>query len=129
MAAYSSDGKELRLPDHTHLPLRDGEVVAPFPYKIPDHRDLPDSDDEMEHPQELPQSILLTDSIRPILRHRHTDDQFFVGSNSGIYWTLADPPRRGAVAPDWFYVPEVPPPSSRVAGAVLTSCGKRLSRL
>ncbi|MDX2242333.1 MAG: hypothetical protein NW224_16740 [Leptolyngbyaceae cyanobacterium bins.302] len=27
----------------------------------------------------------------------------------GIYWRETDPPERGAEAPDWFYVPNVPP--------------------
>ncbi|WP_026087708.1 Uma2 family endonuclease, partial [Chlorogloeopsis fritschii] len=27
----------------------------------------------------------------------------------GIYWRLTDPPEKGAEAPDWFYVPNVPP--------------------
>lgn len=27
----------------------------------------------------------------------------------GIYWRETDPPEKGAEAPDWFYVPDVPP--------------------
>ena len=27
----------------------------------------------------------------------------------GIYWRITEPPERGAEAPDWFYVPNVPP--------------------
>lgn len=109
MAIVSKDGVELRLPDHTDLPDRSDAPSPNFPFRVPDHTDLPDTDGEMENPQELPQSILLTESIDPILRRRHPDDQFFVGSNSGIYWTLTEPTRRGAVAPDWFYIPNVPP--------------------
>jgi len=32
-----------------------------------------------------------------------------IGQDSGIYWRQTDPPERGAEAPDWFYVPNVPP--------------------
>ncbi|MGF1493282.1 MAG: Uma2 family endonuclease [Microcoleaceae cyanobacterium] len=31
------------------------------------------------------------------------------GQDCGIYWRLIEPPERGAEAPDWFYVPNVPP--------------------
>jgi Uma2 family endonuclease len=77
------------LPDHTQLPCEDGTIVTNF--------------------DEHPQSILLTDSILPALRRRHPDGQFAIGQDSGIYWRFTDPPLRGCVAPDWFYVPDVPP--------------------
>lgn len=77
------------LPDHTQLPCEDGTFVKNF--------------------QEHPQSILLTSTIRPILDQIHTDGQYTIGQDSGIYWRLTDPPQRGAEAPDWFYVPNVPP--------------------
>ena len=77
------------LPDHTQLPAEDGTFVKNF--------------------QEHPQSILLTESIWPILKKLHPDGQFAVGQDSGIYWRLVDPPEKGAIAPDWFYVPNVPP--------------------
>jgi Uma2 family endonuclease len=79
-------------PDHTQLPESDGTFVKNF--------------------QEHPQSILLTDPILPVLRRRHPDGQFCIGQDCGIYWRLTEPPEppeRGAVAPDWFYVPDVPP--------------------
>jgi Uma2 family endonuclease len=79
----------LTLPDHTQLPESDGTFVKNF--------------------QEHPQSILLTESIRPVLDRRHPDGQYAIGQDCGIYWRLTDPPERGAVAPDWFYVPNVPP--------------------
>ncbi len=72
------------LPDHTHLPESDGTFVKNF--------------------QEHPQSILLTDSIEPILEQRHADGQYCIGQDCGIYWRLTDPPERGAEAPDWFYI-------------------------
>jgi Uma2 family endonuclease len=79
----------LSLPDHTQLPETDGTFVKNF--------------------QEHPQSLLLTDSIRPVLDALHPDGQYAIGQDSGIYWRLTDPPERGAEAPDWFYVPHVPP--------------------
>jgi Uma2 family endonuclease len=79
----------LTLPDHTQLPESDGTFVKNF--------------------QEHPQSLLLTSSIRPVLDQLHPDKQYCIGQDSGIYWRLTDPPERGAEAPDWFYVPNVPP--------------------
>jgi Uma2 family endonuclease len=79
----------LTLPDHTQLPESDGTFVKNF--------------------QEHPQSLLLTDSIYPVLDALHPDGQYAIGQDCGIYWRLTDPPERGAEAPDWFYVPNVPP--------------------
>ncbi len=80
---------------------------------FPDHTQLPDSDGTfVKNFQEHPQSILLTTSIRPILDQVHPDGQYCIGQDSGIYWRVAqppEPPERGAEAPDWFYVPDVPP--------------------
>lgn len=79
----------LTLPDHTQLPESDGTFVKNF--------------------QEHPQSLLLTSSIRPVLDALHPDGHYCIGQDSGIYWRLTDPPEKGAEAPDWFYVPNVPP--------------------
>lgn len=80
---------------------------------FPDHTQLPDSDGTFVKTfQELPQSILLTTSVRPILDQLHPDGQYCIGQDSGIYWRVAqppEPPEKGAEAPDWFYVPDVPP--------------------
>lgn len=77
---------------------------------LPDHTKLPDSDGTfVKNFQEHPQSILLTDSIRPILQQLHPDNQYAIGQDCGIYWRITEPPERGAEAPDWFYVPNVPP--------------------
>ncbi|NEP15188.1 MAG: Uma2 family endonuclease [Symploca sp. SIO2C1] len=76
-------------PDHTQLPEEDGTFVKNF--------------------QEHPQSIILTDSIGPVLEQLHPDKQYAIGQDSGIYWRETDPPQEGAEAPDWFYVPNVPP--------------------
>ncbi|MDZ8104092.1 MAG: Uma2 family endonuclease [Nostoc sp. DedQUE12a] len=82
-------GIETTLPDHTQLPESDGTFVKNL--------------------QEHPQSILLTDSIEPILQKLHPDGQYCIGQDSGIYWRITEPPEKGAEAPDWFYVPNVPP--------------------
>lgn len=86
------------------------EIIAT---DFPDHTQLPDCDGTfVKNFQEHPQSILLTTSIRPILDQIHPDGQYCIGQDSGIYWRVArppEPPERGAEAPDWFYVPDVPP--------------------
>ncbi|HLO50243.1 MAG TPA: Uma2 family endonuclease [Kamptonema sp.] len=76
-------------PDHTQLPEEDGTFVKNF--------------------QEHPQSIILTDSIGPVLERLHPDGQYAIGQDCGIYWRETDPLEKGAEAPDWFYVPNVPP--------------------
>lgn len=111
----------LRLPDHTQLPEREdgGPTLA---LCLPDHTQLPDSDGTFVHnDQEHPQSMLLTDAILPVLRLRHPDGRYLIGQDLGIYWRLPEPPQPshgGAVAPDWFYVPNV---SRTVAGRMRRS--------
>ena len=84
----------------------DPTTLTPFP----DHTQLPESDGTfVKNFQEHPQSILITESIKPVLQKRHPDGQYCIGQDSGIYWRMTDPPERGAEAPDWFYVPNVPP--------------------
>ena len=85
----TSDPDQITLPDHTQLPDSDGTFVKNF--------------------QELPQSIILTTSIEPILQKLHPDGRYCIGQDSGIYWRITEPPVRGAEAPDWFYVPDVAP--------------------
>ena len=85
-------------------------TIAQSPLTLPDHTQLPESDGSfVKNFQEHPQSILLTSSIRPVLDALHPDGQYAIGQDCGIYWRLTDPPERGAEAPDWFYVPNVPP--------------------
>ena len=80
------------------------------PVILPDHTQLPDSDGTfVKNFQEHTQSILLTDSIEPHLQKQHPDGQYAIGQDSGIYWRMTEPPEKGAEAPDWFYVPNVPP--------------------
>ncbi|WP_434685308.1 Uma2 family endonuclease [Pseudanabaena minima] len=88
---FTSDPSSDRftLPDHTQLPESDGTFVKNF--------------------QEHPQSILLTDSIEPILQKYHPDGRYAIGQDSGIYWRMTEPPEKASETPDWFYVPNVPP--------------------
>ena len=84
------------------------KIILPPPF--PDHTQLPEEDGTfVKNFQEHPQSILLTDSIGPILEQQHPDGQYAIGQDSGIYWRETQPPQDGAEAPDWFYVPNVPP--------------------
>lgn len=86
------------------------ETLPKLPTTLPDHTQLPESDGTfVKNFQEHPQSLLLTDSISPTLQQLHPDGQYAIGQDSGIYWRLTNPPERGAEAPDWFYVPNVPP--------------------
>ncbi|NEU71312.1 Uma2 family endonuclease [Hassallia byssoidea VB512170] len=81
-------------------------ALTPFP----DHTQLPESNGTfVKNWQEHPQSILLTDSITPVLKQLHPEGQYCIGQDLGIYWRLTDPPEKGAEAPDWFYVGNVPP--------------------
>jgi Uma2 family endonuclease len=87
--------------------------TAGLPASLPDHTQLPDSDGNfVKNFQEPPEGDLLTDCITPILQQRHPDSQYCIGRDCGIYWGLTEspePPEKGAVSPDWFYVPDVPP--------------------
>jgi Uma2 family endonuclease len=81
-----------------------------LPPAFPDHTQLPESDGTfVKNFQEHPQNLILTDSIGPILQQRHPDGQYAIGQDCGIYWRETEPPEKGAEAPDWFYVPNVPP--------------------
>ncbi|NES21933.1 MAG: Uma2 family endonuclease [Symploca sp. SIO3E6] len=87
-------------------------TTKPFiiPTSGPDHTQLPESDGTfVKNFAEHPQSILLTDSIEPVLERIHPDGQYAIGQDSGIYWRITEPKHKGAEAPDWFYVPGVPP--------------------
>jgi Uma2 family endonuclease len=78
--------------------------------KLPDHKDLPCDDGAMVHNfQELPLSMLLTDTILPRLRQLFPSGWFTIGQDCAIYWRITDPPLDGSKAPDWFVVLNVPP--------------------
>jgi Uma2 family endonuclease len=84
------------------------EAIAPTAF--PDHTQLPESDGTfVKNFQEHLQSLILTDSIGPVLQQLHPDGQYCIGQDCGIYWRETEPPEKGAEAPDWFYVPQVPP--------------------
>ena len=84
------------------------KIILPPPF--PDHTQLPEEDGTfVKNFQEHPQSIILTDSLSPILVQRHPDGQYTIGQDCGIYWRETEPPEQGAEAPDWFYVPNVSP--------------------
>ena len=88
------------------------ETIAKIdlPPPFPDHTQLTESDGTfVKNFQEHPQSIILTDSLGLVLQKLHPDGQYAIGQDSGIYWRETDPPEKGAEAPDWFYVPGVPP--------------------
>ena len=91
-------------PDHTQLPESDGTFVSQPLAEVPSVVRT-----GVKNWQEHPQSILLTDSITPVLKQLNPDGQYCIGQDLGIYWRLTDPPERGAEAPDWFYVGNVPP--------------------
>jgi Uma2 family endonuclease len=96
----------------TEAPVKStgSSTVLPPSLTLPDHKQLPDSDGTfVKNFQEHPQSIVLTSSIEPILQKLHPDGNYCIGQDSGIYWRLMEPPEKGAEAPDWFYVPNVPP--------------------
>jgi len=81
-----------------------------LPPPFPDHTQLPESDGTfVKNFQEHPQSLILTDSLGAVLQKRHPDGQYAIGQDCGIYWRETEPPEKGAEAPDWFYVPYVPP--------------------
>jgi Uma2 family endonuclease len=81
-----------------------------LPPALPDHTQLPDSDGTIvENFQEHPQGMLLTDSLRPVLDTLHPDGQYAIGQDAGIYFRITEPALQGCKAPDWFYIPDVPP--------------------
>lgn len=85
-------------------------IIQPQALTLPDHTQLPESDGTfVKNFQEHPQSVLLSESITPILQQIHPDGQYCIGQDCGIYWRLTEPPEKGAEAPDWFYVGSVPP--------------------
>jgi Uma2 family endonuclease len=93
------------------IPTTASPTLVPTPQiSLPDHTQLPDSDGTfVKNFQEHPQSIVLTSSIQPVLEKLHPDGRYCIGQDSGIYWKSTEPAEKGAEAPDWFYVPNVPP--------------------
>ncbi len=87
-------------------------LLSADPMKPPGHLELPESDGRIvENYLEHPQAQVLSDALLPVLKQIHPDEQFAIGRDCGIYyqWRPPEPPLSGAIAPDWFYVPGVPP--------------------
>jgi hypothetical protein len=77
-------------PSHLDLPCEDGAIVQNF----------------LEHPQ----AMLLSEPLEPWLRRLYPDGHYCIGQDCGIYYRATrEPPYGKAVAPDWFFVPDVPP--------------------
>jgi Uma2 family endonuclease len=88
MATVSSPQQAGRMPGHLELPFDDGKPVK----------------NSLEHLQ----SVVLTDSIRPVVRKLYPEERYFIGQDCGIYWREVEPPLDGVKAPDWYFVPDVP---------------------
>jgi Uma2 family endonuclease len=100
---YEAAMSTVEVPPREEAPA---EVFAP----LPDHTQLPDKDPSvMETFLELPQALLLTSCLLPVLQRVYPDGRYAIGGNSGIYWNVTDPPVKGAICPDWFLVPGVDP--------------------
>ncbi len=92
------------------LGMTEIKTQTELPQPFPEHTQLPESDGTFgKNFQEHPQSIILTDSIGQVLQGIHPDGQYLIGQDCGIYWRETCPPEQGAVAPDWFYAPNVQP--------------------
>ena len=90
--------------------MTETKIPTELQHSFPDHTQLPESDGTfVKNFQEHPQSIILTDSITPVLQRIHPDGQYAIGQDCGIYWRETDPPEQAAVCTDWFYLPNVPP--------------------
>lgn len=75
----------------------------------PTHLDLPCSDDKpVDNDYHPLQSQLLRSCLAPYLEGLHPDGDYYVGTDTGIYWKTTNPPLNGCRAPDFFYVPDVP---------------------
>ncbi|MHB1558208.1 MAG: Uma2 family endonuclease [Isosphaeraceae bacterium] len=114
MATVVSQPPQVPFPDPPYYDL-DGRYRPPsdlgeLPPELPGHLDLPEENGEIvENFRETPQNALLDSVILPILEQLHPGHEFALGHDCGIYWKLTHPPERGAICPDWFYVPGVPP--------------------
>jgi len=84
------------------------QVVA-FP-PLPDHTQLPDKDEAIgTNTQEHPQSTLLSSSLEHVLQRLHPDGQYAIGMDVGIYYRYRHPNQFLCKAPDWIYIPVLPP--------------------
>jgi Uma2 family endonuclease len=86
-------------------------TIAESPTDVfPTHLELPCSDGKpVENAYQPLQSMLLTGSLKPLLDRFHADGNYLVAADMGIYWRRTKNPLEGCKAPDWYYVPNVPP--------------------
>jgi len=79
------------------------------PTLLSDRTGLPDSDGTGEKYLPEHQSLMLTDSLAPILQQLHPDGRYAIGGlDCDIYYLKnAEPPESGVETPDWFYVPTI----------------------
>src|SRR4051794_1673424 len=78
--------------------------------ELPDHKQLPESDGSaMPNMQQPPQTEMLNQCLAPVLKEIHPDGQYCVAGDCFIYFKYTQPVLAGCKAPDWFYVPDVPP--------------------
>jgi Uma2 family endonuclease len=89
------------------------------PQQFPDRTQLPKSDGVFAgNFQEHLQSIIITESIIQTLQDLHPNGQYYIGQDCRIYWDKTEPLEKGAVAPGWFYIPDLSP---RLEGKVRRS--------
>ncbi|HEY3787943.1 MAG TPA: Uma2 family endonuclease [Urbifossiella sp.] len=97
------------LSTHRKLPVSKEKNASGTPTRLPTHLDLPCSDDKpVDNDYHPLQTMILRSSLAPHLERLHPDGNYYVGSDTGIYWKLTDPLENGIRAPDFFYVPNVP---------------------
>jgi Uma2 family endonuclease len=77
---------------------------------LPDHKQLPDRDDSaIPNMQQSPRTEMLNQCLAPVLAEIHPDGLYCVAGDCFIYFRHTQPVLNGCKAPDWFYVPGVPP--------------------
>ena len=55
-------------------------IDVDMPPQFPDHTQFPESDDTfVKSFQDHPQSMIITDSIGPVLQRRHLDRRYYIG--------------------------------------------------
>jgi Uma2 family endonuclease len=85
-------------------------TADPAGEELPGHKELPESDGSaMPNMQQPAQTDMLNQCLVPVLRKIHPDKQFCVAGDCFIYFKYTQPVLAGCKAPDWFYVPGVPP--------------------
>ena len=77
--------------------------------RLPTHKDLPHKDNiPVDNLYQPLQGHLLTEASAAVLAELHPTGEYLVGQDNGIYYRITEPPLRGCLSPDWYYVPGVP---------------------